>query len=52
MWFNDGVTKSKIIGYIPEEIAEVIKKCWAKEPKDRPHTISDVSERLKLINWN
>ena len=37
---------------IPEEIAEIIKKCWVREPDNRPQWISDISERLKFINYD
>lgn len=37
---------------IPEEIAEIIKKCWNKEPNSRPLCMTDISETLKFINYD
>lgn len=37
---------------IPEEIAEIIKKCWAKDQNERPQSFADVFESLKLISYD
>lgn len=47
--YNTTDSDEESSNFVPEEVADVIKKCWAKEPQERPQAISDVNEMLKLI---
>jgi len=45
-------TDDKDAPFVPNDIAEIIKRCWANDPQERPASISDVSEMLKLITFS
>ena len=50
--YSDTGTGDATLPRMPEAIAELLKRCFAKEPKDRPQTMQEVARSLQEVYQN